>query len=624
MTTGITRRDFLNAALIGAGAALLQLPAPIRLFAQTNSWDGDGGLVDYAASHGTTENVVRYAHAMRDGRYDVIPSDADDTGEIFDLVIIGGGMSGLGAAFHFKKSMRKGQRCLIIENHPVFGGQSKRNEFIVNGQRLIGPQGANSFIVLDNPETHGYEIYSELGIPQRFKYQKLTSTDKKLYFDRTHYGFMLWYDDFPDNGYFFENAAGPKWAADMWGRNFEDTPFSENVKKDFVTWRNSRKRNYKGEDFRQWLDTMTYKEYLEKVMKLSPEITRFIDPVLASSIGLGSDAISAFGAYQVAMPGFQGFPSGFTKRARSEKSDWHSFPGGNDGFARFFTKALISDAISGSRSFEDIHNQKINFDALDRPSNSVGMRLGALAVNIEHNSEPDKSELVWVTYVKDGKIYRLKARSVVMANGSWVTRRIVKKLPEEHKEAYKQFHRSPMLVVNVAVTNWRFLYKLGLTSCRWFGGFGFSCNIRQPMIVGDYQPPLDPDKPAIITFYVPFYYPGLPIHEQGVKGRAELLSTSYADYEKKIKEQMTRLFGKSGFDPEKDIAGIILNRWGHAYVNPQPGFYFGRDGQPAPSSVIRKRFGRMAFGHSELNGHQHWLGAVEEGIRAARQAMGIL
>ena len=542
MTREITRRDFLNAALIGAGAALLQLPAPIRLFAQTNSWDGDGGVGDYAASHGNTESVVRYAHAMRDGRYDTIPDDAVDTGEIFDLVVIGGGMSGLGAAFQFKNIMRRGQKCLIIENHPVFGGESKRNEFIVNGQRLVGPQGANSFVVLDDHESSGYDIYSALGIPQRFKYQKLTPDDKKLFFDRTNYGFMLWYDDVPNNGYFFEDVSGSKWAADMWGRNFEGTPFSENVRKDFVTWRNSKKRNYKGEDFERWLDTITYKDYLEKVMGLSSEVTRFVDPVLASSIGLGSDAISAFGAYQVAMPGFQGFPAGFTKRARSEKSDWHSFPGGNDGFARFFTKALIPDAISGGRSFEDILNQRINFEALDRPSNSISMRLGALAVNIEHNAEPDKSEFVWVTCVKDGKIFCLKARSVVMANGSWVTRRIVKKLPEEHKEAYKQFHRSPMLVVNVAVTNWRFLYKLGLTACRWFDGFGFSCNIRQPMIVGDYQPPLDPDKPALITFYVPFYYPGLPVHEQGVKGRTELLSTSYANYEQKDKRTNDKTF----------------------------------------------------------------------------------
>ena len=178
-----------------------------------------------------------------------------------------------------------------------------------------------------------------------------------------------------------------------------------------------------------------------------------------------------------------------------------------------------------------------------------------------------------------------------------------------------------MLVANVAVTNWKFLHKLGLTACRWFEGFGFSCNVRQQMNIGGYHPPLDPDRPAVLTMYVPFYYPGLPAAEQGRKGRVELLSSPFADYERKIRQQMLDLFGGSGFDPRRDIAGIILNRWGHAFVNPQPGFYFGSGDRPAPRSIIRKRFGRIAFAHSELNGHQHWLGAVDEGRRAAKQVM---
>lgn len=175
------------------------------------------------------------------------------------------------------------------------------------------------------------------------------------------------------------------------------------------------------------------------------------------------------------------------------------------------------------------------------------------------------------------------------------------------------------MVINVAINNWKFLDRLGLTACRWFDGFGFSCNIRHPMIAGDYRPPLDPAKPVVLTFYVPFYYPGMPVKEQGIRGRIELLSTSYADYEFRIREQMLRLFGEAGFDPVKDIAGIILNRWGHAFVNPQPGFYFGKNGMPPARDIIRKRFGRIAFAHSELNGHQHWLGAAEEGQRAAKQ-----
>ena len=137
-------------------------------------------------------------------------------------------------------------------------------------------------------------------------------------------------------------------------------------------------------------------------------------------------------------------------------------------------------------------------------------------------------------------------------------------------------------------------------------------------------PPLDPERPTILTFYVPFYYPGQPIRDQGSLGRLELLTTSFRDYERQIREQMVRLFGAAGFDPARDIAGIILNRWGHAYVNPQPGFYFSRPDRPAPRDVIRKRFGRVAFGHSELRGHQNWLGALGEGRRAAEQVLEII
>ncbi|HCZ12637.1 MAG TPA: FAD-dependent oxidoreductase [Nitrospiraceae bacterium] len=616
----ITRRDFLNGALIGAGSALLQLPSPFRLLAQTREREDYGGIGDYAGSVGNTEQIVKIAHGFRDGLYDNIGSNIIDTGETFDMAVIGGGLSGLAAAFQFIKTAGSKKKCLIIENHSVFGGEAKRNEFMVNGQRLIAPQASNSFVVIDNPDSRGYDIYSELGIPKSFEYQKLTNADKSLSFDRTNYGFMIWHDDKPDIGWLF----GEKWAADIWKQRLTNTPFPESVKQDFLTWRSSSKKHYEGEDFRQWLDTMSYKDYIEKVLGLSPEITKFIDPVIACSLGLASDAVSAFCAYQISMPGFQGFTEGFSEKARPEAGEWHSFPGGNDGFTRRFVKRLIPDAIHGNDSFGDIMNGRINFDATDRPGNSVRIRLNALAVNIKHNSEPDKSEYVGVVYVKDGKLYRLKAKGIVMASGSWTARRVIKDLPEDYKKAYEEFYRSPILVINVALTNWRFLYRLGLTACRWFDGFGFSCNIRQPMMAGDYRPPLDPDKPVVLTFYVPFYYPGMPVKEQGITGRMELLSTSYADYEFRIKEQMLRLFGSAGFDPKRDIAGIILNRWGHAFVNPQPGFYFGKGGMHPARDIIRKRFGRIAFAHSELNGHQHWLGAVEEGRRAAKHISEIL
>jgi spermidine dehydrogenase len=144
------------------------------------------------------------------------------------------------------------------------------------------------------------------------------------------------------------------------------------------------------------------------------------------------------------------------------------------------------------------------------------------------------------------------------------------------------------------------------------------------MYIGDYRPPLHPDKPTVLTFYISFHQPGLSIAEQGENGRKKLLGTSYAEYEALIVGQMKQLFSEAGFKAEKDVAGIILNRWTYAYVNPQPGFYFGKDGNSAPRDVIRRPFGRIAFAHAELNGHQHWVAAVEEGERAARQALSAL
>jgi spermidine dehydrogenase len=630
MDQGITRRDFLNATLLGAGAALLDLPAPLQLFAQTNAGSGYGGVGDYAASHGNTEEVISLFREIQDGKYNSHPDSFIDTKETFDLVVIGGGLSGLGAAYQFKKSARKGQKCLILENHLIFGGEAKRNEFIVNGQRLIGPQASNAFVVIDKPATSGYgdtgyEIFTELKIPKKYTYQSLISELKHLQFDRTNYGFMLWYDESPSVGYFFENndnRGEAQWINNLWERKLKGSHYSAKAKEDFNKWRNSLKRNYSRPDYKQWLDSITYKDYLEKVMGLSPEIAKFADPVLAAALGLGCDAISAYAASRVAMPGFQGF-YGQKRRRKLDDSDWHSFPGGNDGFSRYLMKAVIPDAISGSRSFKDIHNGRVDFEALDNPDKNIRMRLGATAVRIEHFPRPEKSEYVFITYVKGGKVFRLKARKVVMASGSWMNRRVVMDLPQEYKTAFKHFYHSSVVIINVALTNWRFLYKLGLTGCRWFQGFGYACNIRQSMIVGDYQPPLHPDKPCILTFYIPFLYPGLQIQEQGVKGRKEILATSFSEYERKIREQMIRLFGKAGFDPKKDIAGIILNRWLYGFLNPQPGFFFGRDGKPAPREVIRKRFGRISFGHSELSGHQNWTGAIDEGRRAAKQVMEI-
>ena len=618
MRRNITRRDFLNGALIGAGAALLNLPSPVRLFAQKKQTEEFGGIGDYALSHGNTTEVIRIFQAIEGGAYRKIKDEIINTDERFELVIAGGGLSGLGAAYEFFKNAPRKAKCLILENHPIFGGAAKRNEFVVNDEHLIGPQGSNAFGVIDRPEIPGYEIYSELGIPTEFEYGELPTGLKSLDFDPTNFGYRLWFSS-KNIGYYFdspEKGSSGKWAAGFWDNELEGTPYPKKVREDFIKWRKTTGRHYDGKDYERWLDSMTYQQYLENILKLDSEITRFADPVLASVVGLGCDAISAYTARQVHMPGFPEFQG-----LRSLKnSHWHSFPGGNDVFCRYLVKAMIPASIEGGNKFEDIHNRKVRFQILDSSENKVRIRLGASVVRVEHEGGTASGN-VSVIYLKNSRLYRLKAQGLVMASGSRLSRMVVADLPSSYKDAYDGFHVSPILVANVALNNWRFLYRLGFTACKWFSGFGFGCNIRKPMYVGSYRPPLHPDKPTVLTFYVSFHQPGLSIEEQWEGGRKKLMGTSYMEFESQIVGQMKRLFADAGFKAEDNIAGIILNRWTYAYVNPQPGFYFGKDGKPAPRDIIRNPFGRIAFAHAELNGHQHWIAAIDEGKRAARQVV---
>ena len=175
-----------------------------------------------------------------------------------------------------------------------------------------------------------------------------------------------------------------------------------------------------------------------------------------------------------------------------------------------------------------------------------------------------------------------------MASGGWVNRYVVADLPTEHRAAYETFQHAPILVANVGLRNWRFLERLGIAACMYEGDLGCSCNIRRPMYAGDHRPVFGPDHPAIMTFYITFEEPGLSATEQGIVGRTELLSTPFMEYERRLREQMFTLFGDAGFDPAEDIQGLVLNRWGHAYLAPGPGFFFGQNGISAPPDVIRE------------------------------------
>lgn len=630
----ITRRDFVNSMLMGAGTALCSSQAPLlrQALAATSgtlpppdlgpAWYGYGGVGDYAESHGNTPEAVFRAHAIRDGKFPAGDAPVLDTKEVYELVIVGGGMAGLGAALRFKQKRPSGGTALLVDNHPVFGGESKRNEIIVDGHRLIAPQGANGFSV---PNLDGGKYaegdaryFQELDIPRQFSYPAWPPELTPLKFGQDDYGFLYWHEDAVTVGYFFDeisHGVGGKWVKEPWQNSLNGFPISAEIRDDLIKWRNWRHKPYNGDDFATWLDGMTYKDFIVKVLGLRPEVAAYADPILASAAGGCSDVLSAYSAYAIGMPGVATFYDKF------ELGERHSFPGGNDGFARMFVKAILPGAIEGGNSFNEIINGQVRFDRLDRSGAPIRMRLNATVIAVEHERTSTDSDYVLVTYVKDRRLHRVKARNVVMATGSWVTKYVVKDLPAAHRKAYESFVHSSFLVANVALKNWRFLYDLGITGFRWWGDLGFAANLKRPMHVGGYQPPFHPDLPAVLSLYIPFFFPGRTATEQGILGRTELLQTSFAEYESKIRRLMHRLFGKYGFKHEEQIAGIILNRWGHAFLIPQPGFYMGSNGAPPPSEVIRARHGRIAFGHSELRGNQHWGPAAAEGSRAVDQLL---
>src|ERR1700742_893784 len=97
----ICRRDFLNAALLASGGALLHPLTPAQILAQKQAWGGYTGEGDYRDANGNTLDVMQLGHAVRDGAFAHVPADVIETGEIFDCVVVGGGISGLAAALFF-------------------------------------------------------------------------------------------------------------------------------------------------------------------------------------------------------------------------------------------------------------------------------------------------------------------------------------------------------------------------------------------------------------------------------------------------------------------------------------------------------------------------------------------
>jgi spermidine dehydrogenase len=619
----VTRRDFLGSALLASGAVLLQGKSPAQILAEQDNLTGYGGEGEYRNSNGNTLAVLEAGHTIRDGLYDPLPKDAVDTGEIYDCVIVGGGISGLAAALFFQRQAGPGTKCLVLENHPIFGGEAKQNEFLVDGKRLIAHQGS-AIYQIQYPHSFLASFYDSIGLKTpALTYQKWAGPQPEFVLSRTPYEAVgLQHGQY---GFWFGAKFGQRpgmWLIDPIGKNLKGAPVSEATRDEWLRWLKGEpieKKKFEppkveGDEISRYLDSITLEQHYMERFGLSRETVRaFLSPVEGGGSGLGPDALSAYSDYAFEM---------LHPLPEEQGGGDQMFPGGNATIARLMLKSLIANSIPGPASVESVCGNRVNFAALDDRDNQTRVRLLSTVIHVQHDGDAGKANSVTIAYLRNGKLYRIRARSVVMAGGCWTAKHIVKDLPDSHRNAYAQFYRSPCMMANVAVRNWRFLYKMGMTGCRWFAGVGNYMEVRKLALTGVEQPTISPDSPIVLSLKVLYSYPGYSTEDQGHRGRAELLGTSFRDYERQIREQFTEMFGPAGFDAQKDIAGIILNRWGHAYLSPQPGFFFGSNGQPAPREILRRApFGRIAFANTDLAGCMDHRYSILEAQRAVGQLL---
>lgn len=631
LDAGITRRDFIGSSLIGTGAALMYARAPAfigRAGAQTMphplsgmgpDWTGPGGIGDYSKANGNTHEVINDGHGIRNGDYEKMFKDAIASNETYDLVVVGGGFSGLSAAYRYHEDRPRGS-VLILDNHAIFGGEAKQNEFEVDGVHLWAPQGSNGTVFPPNrtkPIGWHHRYWDKLGLLQDFKYQAAQNSELKI--PQEIYGPMHVAWEMADQAHYYE---GHGMVMNPWNTGFKGAPISDRLKREYMQMELYKDIPVK-DDWHHWLDSMTYSEFLTRHVGVSRDVEPYLNPQTAAmGCGLGTDVISAYSSYEFIQPGVLSYKREAGFEDPTEYLYLASFPGGNTGVARHMVKAMIPKAITGGNSLTDVLVNPVDWKELDRDGHPTRIRLSSTVAGVMHDGSPDSAKSVSVIYYWDGKLHRVKAKNVVMASGQWVNRIICKDLPTEHREAMASFHHAPIHTINIALRNWKFLDKLGAAAVRWFEGYGWFFTLRKQMIIDGKEPmPLDPGKPTVVTMYNSFCIPGLPVDEQATAARMQLFSLPFAAVERGVREQFNKMFASYGFDAKRDIAGIVSNRWGHAYVVSPPGFYYGKDGRKSASDIIREPHGRIAFGHSELTGAQLWTTAEEEGERAARQIL---
>ncbi len=633
----ITRRDFLNGVALTVGAKAF--PTGLAAF-EVSSPDNPQNSADYyppalTGLRGSHPGAFETAHSLRDGTFWDHAGKPTDTGEVYDLVVVGGGISGLSAAHFFRKAAGPKARVLILENHDDFGGHAKRNEFRGSGRLLLGYGGTFS---IESPAPYSAVakgVIEELGIDvpsysqhvNKGLYRSL-GLRPKIFFDRETFGAdKLVVDPHP----IISSETGERFpgSSEDVAKFMEEAPLTDAAKRDLQRLFNEPKDHLAGFtslEKKARLARMSYAKFLEDVVLIDRQVIQLYQAITQPVFGLGIDAVSAQDAWGLGYPGFQamnldpapgrGMNRDAIPNAEADQYFFH-FPDGNASIARLLARKLVPQAIPGNSS-SDVVLARADYAQLDQPGSRVRIRLNSTAVRVQHRGDPATAREVEVTYAQRGKVYTVRAAHCILACWHVVIPYLCDELPQKQKDALSSAAKVPLLYTNVALRNWTAFQKLGVSSVYAPGGYHSEVTLDLPVSIGGYECPRKSEEPIVVHMMKTPCKPGLPARDQHRLGRFELFTTPFETMERNIRDQLARTLGAGGFDPARDITAITVNRWPHGYAYEYNSLWddFWLNGGETPCEVARKPFGRIAIANADAGAYAYTDCAIDQAWRA--------
>lgn len=629
MNCAIDRRDFLNGvAFTAASAAAMGLPfAPAIAARQDQPGYYPPVLTGMRGSHpGSFET----AHSLRDGTFWEKAGKPKDVDQPYDLVIVGGGISGLSAAY-FVRAAKPNARILILENHDDFGGHAKRNEFHLKGRMELMNGGT---MLIDSPYAYSKAadgLIRALGIdPVAFakrcdKPEIYAGLKSATFFDKETFGADKLVIGAP-------NLEGEEKTD--WNSFVAQAPLSDRAKQDILKVEEGEIDyfpNLTSAQKKDRLSRMSYRDYLAKVVKVDPKVLAFYQKITHDEWGVGIDAEPALDCWGFGLPGFKGLKlkpgsaprMGYTAAGYADGGSYtFHFPDGNASIARLLVRALIPKAMPGSTA-EDVVTARANYAELDRPNAPVRIRLNSTVVRARNLGNPKSSRGVEIVYAREGGAYRVHAANCVLACWNMIIPYLCPELPEEQKAALHELVKIPLVYTSVALRNWRAFHKLGIAGAYAPGSYFPNFRLNWPVDIGSYKSVRSPDDPILLFMVRTPCQPGLPEKDQHRMGRMELLETSFETFERNIRVQLGRMLKDGGFDPARDITAITVNRWPHGYAYEYNPLFddFSLPESKRPNVVGRKRFGRISIANSDSGAAAYTSSAIDQARRAVDEVL---